>query len=724
MSLLTPLYVLGLLAVSLPIVFHLIRRAPKGEFQFSSLMFLSPSPPRLTRRSRLDNLFLLLLRGMIIGLLAFAFARPFLRQEVPLDPSAAEQQRVAIVVDSSASMKRGDLWQQAVAVVDQTMAELRPYDQAALFACDNRLRTLISFEDMAQIEPGQRRSVVIKRLAALRPGWGGTYLGPALLEVVEIVKSSAEPAESTGGKPAVDRQTIPTARRVLLVSDLQQGSHLDAIADHEWPNDVPLDLRAVATPQQTNAGMQLLADAPGPSTVGTREGEASAAAGELRVRVLNDRESSADQFQIQWVDTANQPAGPPQTVYVPAGESRVARVALPAADSPLDLRLRLAGDSSDFDNSLYFASRPSEEVEVVYLGTAARNDPSGLSYYLDRAIGAFSSSRPLGGILTSLRAVSPAAPLDLRPPTTTRLVVVADEPTADQTQALRQYAAAGGTVLWVLRKSEPSAALAELLGAESLSVEEADVDGYTMVGQIAFDHPLFSSMAGPQFNDFTQIYFWAYRRLAGGELPEALVIARFENGDPAILERRIDAGRIVLFTSGWQPSDSQLALSWKFVLMMSALVDDRRARLADRLTYVVNESVPLEKRGEAAADVAVVKPDGTTVLLEDGAREFSDTDQPGIYRLNVGGQMELFAVNLDPAESRTAPLAVETVEQLGARLVNSTAIVENNVAERHKLRDAQLESRQKVWQWLIVAALCACVCETCVAGWITRRAHG
>ena len=63
MSFLTPLYVLGLLAVAAPIVFHLIRRTPRGEVPFSSLMFLAPSPPRLTRRSRLDHWLLLLLAG-------------------------------------------------------------------------------------------------------------------------------------------------------------------------------------------------------------------------------------------------------------------------------------------------------------------------------------------------------------------------------------------------------------------------------------------------------------------------------------------------------------------------------------------------------------------------------------------------------------------------------------------------------------------------------------
>ena len=85
MSFLTPFYILGLAAVAAPIIFHLIRRSPRGEVPFSSLMFLSPTPPRLTRRSRLDNWLLLLLRAAALSLLAFAFARPFLRQAAQLD---------------------------------------------------------------------------------------------------------------------------------------------------------------------------------------------------------------------------------------------------------------------------------------------------------------------------------------------------------------------------------------------------------------------------------------------------------------------------------------------------------------------------------------------------------------------------------------------------------------------------------------------------------------
>ena len=38
MSLLAPLFIAGLAAVSLPVLFHMIRRTPRGRIPFSTLM--------------------------------------------------------------------------------------------------------------------------------------------------------------------------------------------------------------------------------------------------------------------------------------------------------------------------------------------------------------------------------------------------------------------------------------------------------------------------------------------------------------------------------------------------------------------------------------------------------------------------------------------------------------------------------------------------------------
>ncbi len=101
-------------------------------------------------------------------------------------------------------------------------------------------------------------------------------------------------------------------------------------------------------------------------------------------------------------------------------------------------------------------------------------------------------------------------------------------------------------------------------------------------------------------------------------------------------------------------------------------------------------------------------------------REFAGTDTPGVYSVTSGDKEERFAVNLDPLESRTSAVGTETLEQFGCRLVGATAVAEHH-QRRQYLHDVQLESRQKLWQWLLLAALGLVVTETWLAGRATKQ---
>ena len=687
MSFLTPLYILGALAIAAPIVLHLIRRTPKGEIPFGSLMFLAPTPPRLTRRSRLDDILLLLLRAAALALLALAFARPFLREAASLNFGDVERRRELVLVDTSASLRRGDLWPRARALALAAVADSRPADQLAVYAFDSTTKPLLTFAESATLDPAKRLAVAKARLDALEPTWASTNLGQGLVDAVAAIEDVADASEKAGRMP----------RRVVLVGDLPQGSRLDALGNFEWPSDVELSLKRVTDPSP-NAGLQPVNE--------STESTAAEVAKELRVRVANDPGSRREAFQVAWLDAKGLEVGPPVDAYVPPGESRVVKVPRVAGLSTL----RLKGDTHGFDDTLYLATEARGEATVLYVGDDAPDDAEGLLYYLARVFE--DSPRRTVKVVPK----KPTDPLTLDSPRLEPLVVLAGETTPENAGKLRKHAEDGGTVLCVVTAPGPSSTLAILVDAPSVESSEAAKGRDAMLGEIAFDHPLFASLAGAQFNDFTKIRFWKHRRIDPKSLGDSRVLARFEGGDPALVEKPAGRGRLVVLASGWSPADSQLARSSKFVPLMAALLEGRTPPPVELASLTVLDRVPLP----ATDKVTIRKPDGSTVTPDPGAPYFTGTDQPGVYTIDSPLGSRSFAVNLDPLESKTTPLNVETLEQLGCRLAANPS---REVLDREHLRqlqNAELEGRQKLWRGLILAAIGILVLETWLAGRLKR----
>ncbi len=125
--------------------------------------------------------------------------------------------------------------------------------------------------------------------------------------------------------------------------------------------------------------------------------------------------------------------------------------------------------------------------------------------------------------------------------------------------------------------------------------------------------------------------------------------------------------------------------------------------------------MPLPAGGDAAKGYVIHKPDGSTVTTSPGASAFADADQPGVYTIDAPSGARAFAVNLDPAESRTSPLHVETLEQFGC-LLASRSPKGNDREHLRQMHNAELEGRQKLWRDLVLAAIGVLIVETWLAG--------
>jgi hypothetical protein len=246
---------------------------------------------------------------------------------------------------------------------------------------------------------------------------------------------------------------------------------------------------------------------------------------------------------------------------------------------------------------------------------------------------------------------------------------------------------------------------------------EARRNEYAMLGEIDFSHPVFAVFSDPQYNDFTKIHFWKHFRLDLPEAPTRRVLARFDDGSPALWHERKGKGHLFALASGWTPADSELARSSKFVPLLGGILDQARGQRDMPTEVTVHEVLNLPPR---EGPLTVLAPDGTRTELPAGETGFRGTDQPGIYRLEWSDARQTVAVNLAASESDTPALDPQQLEQLGVRLGTQSTRSEELARER-QLRDLELEGRQKIWQWLVAGVLGFLCLESWLAGRRSRQ---
>ncbi|MBE7539004.1 MAG: BatA domain-containing protein [Opitutaceae bacterium] len=687
MSFLTPLFILGGLAIALPVLFHLSRRATRTRTPFSSLMFLAPTAPRLKRRSRLEHWLLLTLRCLALILLAFGFARPFLSDDSAIVPLAERPRQVVLLLDTSASLQREGLWTDALFKADEVIRSLRPLDHLAVIAFGREARMVLEFSEWDSTPPDARATLARARLASLAPTWEGTRLGEALVTAAEAFDDVDQEGKDGG------------SREVVLVSDVQAGSRLEALQAYEWPAAVQLRVATARPVRVGNAGVQLLA---GAAAADARGGTP------IRIRVSNTSDATADQFMLVWKRGANA-VGKPVPVYVPPGQSRIVTMEPPRDTDGVD-RIELSGDGAAFDNTVFVVPPERQRLRIGYFGVEDAADPTQPFYFLKRALE--SSSRVQVELVRSQGAeqalASEAGTIEAGFLTAATSISTAT--------ALRSWIESGRTLLVAPRSPEDATALALALARVAMAAAEIKpaAGGYAMLGEIDFTHPIFAPFADPRYSDFTKIHFWKYRHLDQAAFANARVLARFDSGDPALMEIPLGRGRILWLASGWQPQDSQLAVSTKFVPLVWSLMDYANVTRPEISQFFVGDALPLPA---STKPLTMVSADGRRQTVAPGTGSFSATRLPGIYRVEGDGNEMRFMVNLDPGESRTEALSLDDLEQLGVPAKNVTGVRTGGggsdaPASRHAV---EIEGSQKLWRWFIAATLAVLLTETIIA---------
>jgi len=210
MSLLFPLYLLGLLGLLLPWLLHRFSHHEPPEQAFPTTRFLEPTAPPATSKRQLRHWPLLALRVLFLALLCFLFAQPWLQAQN--DASNAEAVQL-IIVDNSFSMRAGDRWQQAKSELDTVLQAIPDKDAVQLFSFAGQLR--------ARTEVTSDRAALLNALTLIEPGYEAADYGELMRYLNKVASEIDMPVSATFITDA-QRANLPVQINALLANRLKQ----------------------------------------------------------------------------------------------------------------------------------------------------------------------------------------------------------------------------------------------------------------------------------------------------------------------------------------------------------------------------------------------------------------------------------------------------------------------------------------------------------------------
>jgi hypothetical protein len=645
MSFLSPWFLAGLLALSLPLWLHLLERQAAERRSWSSLAFFRPSTQDSVRRRRYRYLALLACRLLLLALLAFAFARPHVDARSALAPPPGRRHLVA--VDTSLSMGHGDTWARAQREAAAILGGLGSGDRSQLVAFGPEVHVLGGPTN----DHGSWRGP----LAALAPTTARGSYGELGEAVRTLVAGDAAPAT------------------LHVVSDFQRTAAPDRFADLGLPPGATLAAHDVGSPSRPNwcvegmTGDRRLHGRATADLQATIAGfDTPAATRHVELRVGNRLISSAD-------------------VNVPASGRAVARfpgVELPRGLSRAEVRLTPL-DALSADDVFFVALSRADSLPVLFV-RAAGDTRAELFYRTALASG--------GGGMFELHASTPEAAETLALERFA-FVVVHDVPRLPGLleKRLRAFVESGRSALVVAgaavarERTLPwtSGPLAEAPRAERVWRASALTPRVTAEG-----------LADAR----------VFRHLRLSAPPERRLLD-LDDGTPLLFEQPLGAGRLAFLTVPFDTAWTDLPVHVSFVplVLSSARVlaglDDTSGQ------ETVGKRLDLGPPGDTpGSSVQVLDPAGQRALsLRASVAERSVAlERAGFYEVRRPGRTDEVAVNPDRRESDLRPLDRDTLERWKATgQGEARAASPSAAADPSNRRDL---SPSILW-WLVAAVL-------------------
>ena len=737
---LNPWMAFGAALALVPVVIHLLARRRYRVIPWAAMHLLLDALRKNRQRMQLHDRILMLLRALAVVCLAITLARPTLTGRAA-GWAGASSNALVILMDVSGSMGchdgRETRLEAARRVVKSLLAQADPNTTVAVLAFSHDVRMPLG-------EPTRNLAFLDQELdGAILQTDAATNLERAVEKAMELLRSRSD-LEAVQREVYVltDLQSYPWGEQQVTSRFSKTLAELNREA-----GVVLVDVGDVGT---ANLAVKSLSLSDPLARVGVLVQVSVIVQNFGRVPAVNvpvdfyvDPEPGGAPANRITIDVApgGQAVGAFETLFSKGGEHR------------LEVRIgpdRMAGDNRCF---AVVDVQSGTDVLLVDGGDPGSEDlQTRESAYLQMALSAADASNRREARVAD---VLPAYQLDERDFGDYQAVVLCDVPWVDSAVAqalLRQVRAGMGLLIFLGERSDPDG-LNWTLGPEGVDLLPAEVGVPWGEAPVAgageppafrpfardadsLAHPVMAEFRSAEMNALlapVRVYRgWSLRPLE--EESNLQVILTYEDREPAILERRIGAGVVILVgfpaTTAW----SNLATQYFFPVLVPRLMTRLTVGQRSSWNLTVGEALrgslgteeqqyavavhppPPEGRRQATVEMATAHMGGRLPY------HYDETDRAGFYEVTVdrpGGTPRIFAVN--PSVAREADLTRIDADEIRRRypgfeftyIRKDENLVSRLAAERRGV---------EVWPWFLGLVFLLLGCESYLAlRWAPRE---
>jgi hypothetical protein len=251
-------------------------------------------------------------------------------------------------------------------------------------------------------------------------------------------------------------------------------------------------------------------------------------------------------------------------------------------------------------------------------------------------------------------------------------------------------------------------------------------------------HPLLELFNTPGNGSLSGTQIFQYRQLTPG--PDDRVLARYDDGAAALVERRMGAGRALVLTTTLDSYWNTLALQRVFVPFIHRLMNYLAAYQPTPAWFTVGDVVDVARHTHTLLGSSPIAPDEDLIVeipsgeqrRLTGENKLLTLSEQGFYevhRTNDAAAKAIIATNIDSDESdfNTFDVAavVETINATAGQMEAAGAAADSDAAagSRDERSVLEQEQHQRLWWYLLLMALVVLTVETLLSNRLSGKAQ-